>query len=143
MVRQLVISLKKILQDDDGAGEETLVRVVRLLLQSIERHAIEGDPDDLGTFRIVIQRLTNLLEGGLTASELLVQAGSAAQTLEDYNRRTARYLKRPAGEWQAVVTMLGPRPWPACRESAKRRPSVCGKSRDGCARRTEWMKSTK
>ncbi len=100
-----MISLKKILQDDDAA-EETLLRVVRLLLQGIQQHAIEGDPDDLGGFRTSIQRLTTALEGGLTVSELLVQAGSALQTLEDYNRRTARYLKRPAGEWQAVVTML-------------------------------------
>lgn len=100
-----MISLKKILQDDD-ASEETLLRVVRLLLQGIEKHAIEGDPDDLSGLRTSFQRLTNLLEGDLTASELLVQAGSALQVLEDYNRRTARYLKRPAGEWQAVVTML-------------------------------------
>jgi GGDEF domain-containing protein len=100
-----VISLKKILQDD-GATEETLLRVVRLLLQGIQEHAIQGDPDDLGGFRMTIQRLTTALEGGLTVSELLVQAGSALQTLEDYNRRTTRYLKRPVGEWQAVVTML-------------------------------------
>jgi diguanylate cyclase (GGDEF)-like protein len=100
-----VISLKKILQDDDAA-EETLLRVVRLLLQGIQQHAIEGDPDDLGGLRMDIQRLTAALEGSLTASELLVQAGSVLQTLEDYNLRTARYLKRPAGEWQAVVTML-------------------------------------
>lgn len=100
-----MISLKKIVQDDD-ASEKTLLRIVRLLLEGIERHAIEGDPDDLGAFRTSIQRLTNLLESDLTVSELFVQAGSAVQTLEDYNRRTARYLKRPAGEWQAVVTML-------------------------------------
>ena len=100
-----MISLKKILQDDDAA-EETLLRVVRLLLQGIQQHAIEGDPDDLGVFRMSFQRLTAALEGALTASELLVQAGSALQTLEDYNRRTTRYLRRPAGEWQAVVTML-------------------------------------
>jgi GGDEF domain-containing protein len=100
-----VISLKKILQGDD-AGVETLLRVVRLLLEGIERYAIEGDPDDLGGFRTSIQRLTSSLDGDLAVSELLVQAGSALQTLEDYNRRTARYLKRPAGEWQAVVTML-------------------------------------
>jgi len=100
-----LISLKKILQDD-GATEDTLLRVVRLLLQGIQDYAIEGEPDDMGEFRMNLQRLTTALEGGLAATELLVQAGSALQTLQDYNRRTARYLKRPAGEWQAVVTML-------------------------------------
>lgn len=100
-----MISVKKILQDDDATGE-TLLRVVRLLLQGIQQHAIEGDPDDLGGLRTSIQNLTTSLDGDLTVSELLVQAGSSLQTLEDYNRRTARYLKRPAGEWQAVVTML-------------------------------------
>jgi diguanylate cyclase (GGDEF)-like protein len=100
-----VISLKKILPDGDGS-EETLLRVLRLLLQGVERHAIEGDPDDLGTFRIGMQRFANSLEGDPAAAEMLAQAGSVLNVLEDYNRRTARYLKRPAGEWQAVVTML-------------------------------------
>jgi GGDEF domain-containing protein len=100
-----VISLKKIPQDD-GATEETLLRIVRLLLQGIEQHAIEGDPEDVHGFRTGIQRVTNSLEGDLTVSELLVQAGSVLRTLEDYNRRTARFLKRPAGEWQAAVIML-------------------------------------
>ena len=100
-----MISLKKILQDDGTAGE-TLLRVIRLLLQGMQDHAIEGDADDLGGFRMNIQRLIAALEGGLTESELLVQAGSALQALQDYNRRTARFLKRPMGEWQAVVTML-------------------------------------
>lgn len=100
-----MISLKKILQDG-GAAEETLLRIVRLLLQGIQQHAIEGDPQDANGFRAGVQGLTDSLEGDLTVSELLVQAGSVLQTLEDYNRRTARYLKRPAGEWQAAVIML-------------------------------------
>jgi GGDEF domain-containing protein len=100
-----VISLKNILQDDN-ASEPALLPIVRLLLQGIERHPIEGQPDDLAAFRASIQGFANSLDGGLAASELLLQAGSAMQALEDYNQRTARYLKRPAGEWQAVVTML-------------------------------------
>lgn len=100
-----MISLKKILQDDGTAGE-TLLRVIRLLLQGMQDHAIEGDADDLAGFRMYIQRLIAALENGLAESEFLVQAGSALQTLEDYNRRTARYLKRPVGEWQAIATML-------------------------------------
>jgi diguanylate cyclase (GGDEF)-like protein len=100
-----VISPKKIPQDD-GAAEETLLRIVRLLLQGMEQHAIEGDPGDLHGFRTGIRRLTDSLEGDVTVSELLVQAGSVLPTLQDYNRRTTRYLKRPAGEWQAAVIML-------------------------------------
>jgi GGDEF domain-containing protein len=100
-----LISLKKILHDD-GATEATLLRVVRLLLQGIQEHAIVGDADDLGGLRMNIQRLSAALETGMAAAELLVQSGSVLQTFEDYNRRTDRYLKRPAGEWQAVVTML-------------------------------------
>jgi len=100
-----VISPKKIPQDDGAAGE-TLLRIVRLLLQGMEQHAIEGDPGDLQGFRTGIRRLTDSLEGDVTVSELLVQAGSVLPTLQDYNRRTTRYLKRPAGEWQAAVIML-------------------------------------
>ena len=100
-----MISLKKVLQDD-GAGEETLLRLVRLLLEGIERHAVEGDPDDLGGLRTSIQQLKNSLKGDLAVPDFPVQAGSVLQALDEYNRRTVRYLKRPAGEWQAVVTML-------------------------------------
>jgi len=100
-----VIPQKRIPQDD-GASEQTLTRIVQLLLEGIERHAIEGDPDDLTPLRASIQRLTNSLDGSLAASELLAQTASALRALEDYNRRTVRYLRRPAGEWQAVVTML-------------------------------------
>ena len=100
-----MISLKKIPQDD-GAAEETLLRIVRLLLQGIEQHAIEGDPEDVHGFRTGIQRLTDSLEGDLAVSELLVQAGSLLPMLQDYNRRTTRFLKRAAGEWQAAVIML-------------------------------------
>jgi GGDEF domain-containing protein len=100
-----VISLKKMIEDD-GADVETLLRVVRLLLQGIQQHAIQGDPDDLGGLRTSIQEVTNALEGDLTAADLLVQAGSILHTLEDYNRRTALYLRRSSGEWQAAVTML-------------------------------------
>ena len=53
-----MISLKKILQDDD-ATEETLLRIVRLLLQGIQQHAIEGDAEDVNGFRTSLQRLTN------------------------------------------------------------------------------------
>jgi diguanylate cyclase (GGDEF)-like protein len=99
-----VTSLKKTVEDD--ASEESLLRIVHLLLQGMEQHAIEGDPEDTAAFRAGMQKLSNSLEGELTISELLVQSGSALQILEDYNRRAARYLKRSAGEWQAVVTML-------------------------------------
>ncbi|HUB78323.1 MAG TPA: diguanylate cyclase [Bryobacteraceae bacterium] len=100
-----MISLKNSLPDD-GAAVETLLRVVRLLLTGIEQHAIEGDPDDRDGFRTSIAEVTGRLDGDCNASELLVHIGSTLHMLEDYNRRTARFLRRPAGEWQAAVTML-------------------------------------
>jgi diguanylate cyclase (GGDEF)-like protein len=99
-----VISLKKIL--DGGADEQTLLRVIHLLLQGLIQHAIEGDAEDVVAFRASIQKLTDSLTSDIPASELLVHAGAALHTLEDYNRRTARYLRRPHGEWQAIVAML-------------------------------------
>jgi len=66
------------------------------------------DPDDLAAFRTSIQELANSLDDDLPAAGLLVHANSALQTLEDYNRRTARYLKRPAGgQAVAVVGIVG------------------------------------
>ncbi len=99
-----MISLKKIPPND--ATEESFLRVVRLLLEGIGQRAIEGEPEDTEAFHADIQKLTSSLECNPAIPELLIQAGSALHTLEDYNRRTTRYLKRSAGEWQAVVTML-------------------------------------
>ena len=69
-----MISLKKILQDG-GASEQTLSRVLQLLLQGLVQHAIEGDPEDLAAFRASIQKVMDSLDRDPDGSQLLVEAG--------------------------------------------------------------------
>jgi len=87
-------------------GESDVRRVVRLLLQGIALHAVEGDPLDYQKFR---QDMRVLLEGAAaspSAAELLVTTGATLKTLEDYNQRTTRHLRMQGAELQHIVTML-------------------------------------
>jgi GGDEF domain-containing protein len=100
-----VISLKKLLQDDD-ARARTLLQIVQLLLEGIGQHAIQGYPDDLAPFRASLQRMTLSLLQDEAGPQLLEEAASVLHSLEAYNRRATRYLNRPAGEWKALAATL-------------------------------------
>jgi diguanylate cyclase (GGDEF)-like protein len=101
---KLVISLKKFLADNET--EASLMRMVKLLLQGIALHSMEGDPVDRARFRDSIDRVERRLDEDIAPPELLVLSGSALQALEDYNRRTNRYLRQQSVEFQTMVKML-------------------------------------
>jgi diguanylate cyclase (GGDEF)-like protein len=99
-----VISLKKFLADNET--EASLVRMVKLLLQGIVLHSMEGDPADCARFRDRIAQVERRLDEEIPTPELVVLAGSALQALEDYNRRTNTYLRQRSLEFQTMVKML-------------------------------------
>jgi len=99
-----VISLKKFLANNET--EAALMRMVKLLLQGIVLHAIEGNPVDLARFRDNVGKVEHRMDEEVPAAELLVLAGAAIQALEDYNRRTNLYLRQQAVELQTMVKML-------------------------------------
>jgi diguanylate cyclase (GGDEF)-like protein len=100
----VVISLKKFLASSET--EASLMRMVKLLLQGIALHAMEGNPEDYSRFRDNIARVELRLDEEISTQELPVLAGSAIQAIEDYNRRTSTYLQLQRMEFQTMVKML-------------------------------------
>ena len=99
-----MISIRKLMAG--GQAEAPLRRVIQLLLQGIRLHAVKGNPEDREPFHESMNSVSRAVEEETDVNGLLVHAGTAIQTLQDYNRRTSAYLGGQNQELQAIVTML-------------------------------------
>lgn len=102
----MLITLKRYLWAADQELAESLLRMARLLLEAIRLHAVVGDQADYEKFQKDIAKLEDGLSDRLTPAEVLVVAGAAAKTLEDYNQRTNRFIRVQNAELQAMLSML-------------------------------------
>src|SRR5580698_1710343 len=100
-----VISLKKLLNTDPEATG-SMLRVAQLLLQGIGTHAIRCDPQEYVRFREDMEKAAAALEECAGAPEIMMQAGGAIRSLENYSRRTAQNLRMRGSEMQGMVKML-------------------------------------
>jgi len=104
-----VISLKKFWSAEEPptlTSNQDPLRVIRLLLQGIALHAVEGDRLEYEKFRRDMQELLDAVEGNPSNSELLVSTGSVLKALESYNQNTSKYLRMQGAELQHVIAML-------------------------------------
>lgn len=105
-----MISLRKLWSAEPSPGtaegENTLLRVVRLLLQGIALHAVEGDRQDHEKFRNDMQAMIDGLEHDPSPAVFLMTTGSALKTLEDYNQRTTRFIRLQGSELHNMIAML-------------------------------------
>jgi GGDEF domain-containing protein len=101
-----MISLRKFLLATNESSGEDLLRVIRLLLQGIALHAVEGNRQDYENFRADMQKLLSGIEETPLPSELLVATGSALKALEAYNQHTTRYVRMQGAELQNMIGML-------------------------------------
>ncbi|MBZ5619126.1 MAG: diguanylate cyclase [Acidobacteriia bacterium] len=99
-----MISIKKFLASNEA--EESLMHMVKLLLQGMAEHSVEGDPEEYTRFRGSIDQVMRQLDEEISTAELLVLSGSALKSFEDYNQRTNTYLRLQSTEFQAMVKML-------------------------------------
>ncbi len=100
-----MISLRRFLQAD-SKDEQTLLRIVQLLLQGIGLHAVEGEPTEYRRFRDAMQAICESFEDSGSTDDMLSKVGSALRALEAYNRSTSDYLREQNTELQAMVKML-------------------------------------
>jgi GGDEF domain-containing protein len=100
-----VISIKRYMRAD-GKADDTLPRLVRLLIEGVERNCVEGAPDELARFQVSTQPVLAAIESAAPPDELLGHAARAMDALKQYNRHAAEYLRRPAAELQAKVKLL-------------------------------------
>lgn len=108
--REAVISIRKFLGGPGEQGPEQepvdLTRVVRLLIQGIALHAVEGDPQDYQLFRRQMQKQLEAVEANPPPADLLLGVGAVVQALEAYNSRTTRHLRLQGLELYHMITML-------------------------------------
>jgi GGDEF domain-containing protein len=102
----MFISIKRFLESRSEDLPAALLRMVQLLLQGIETHAVKGDAADHQKFIEDMQKIREGLGGQPAASEVLVLAGSVVKSMEEYNNRTARFIHAQCAELQAMVGML-------------------------------------
>jgi GGDEF domain-containing protein len=100
-----VISIKKFLSSDNEA-ERALLHALRLLVQGIGQHAVDGDAAESLRFRESMQKVYDALSEEIAPSELLVLAGSVLNGLEDHNRRTSIHFRLQTAELQNMLKML-------------------------------------
>ena len=93
-----MISLRKFWSAEPPSEPGDLLRIVRLMVQGIALHAVEGDPQDYQIFRRDLQEQMEAIEAGPSEAELLLRTGSVLKTLEDYNERTTRHLRMQGAE---------------------------------------------
>lgn len=102
----MFISLRKYLENRPEQVTGALLRMVRLLLEAIEVHAIRSDSADYEKFREDVASVRESLATTLAPSEILVLAGKTVKSLEEYNRRTGKVGEQQCAELQAMIAML-------------------------------------
>lgn len=102
-----MISLKSYLFRETGEEAESAYRrMIGLFLQGIALHAVEGDRVDYERFRADLEKSERSLTPEVPISEVFLIVGGALRALEDYNRRTGRFVRRQSMELQNIVSML-------------------------------------
>jgi len=102
----MFISLKKYLDSRPEQVAAALLRMVRLLLQGLDLHAVKGDAADCEKYRADIRHIGDSLGERPAASEVLVAAGTIVKAMEEYNSRTSRFIRVQCAELQTMVGML-------------------------------------
>jgi GGDEF domain-containing protein len=99
-----VLSLKSFLNASES--EVALRKVVSLLVEKIGSTAVKADGDEHADFSIEMNDLRDRLGGEASSENLLIMAGSAVQTMENYNLRISTLIRKQAAELQAVIAMV-------------------------------------
>lgn len=102
--RARVLSLKSFLNASES--EVALRRVVSLLIEKIGSAAVKGDGDEHADFSLEMNDLRDRLAAEVASENLLIMAGSAVQTMENYNLRMSMLIRKQAAELQSVIAMV-------------------------------------
>lgn len=100
-----MISIKKFL-NGPSSSEDTLRRVMTLLVQAIELHTVEGDAEDYRRFRSSLQIALQGFGPESTADQLLVMAGAVTTAVREYSERTSRFIRTQVTEYHRIVHLL-------------------------------------
>jgi GGDEF domain-containing protein len=99
-----VLSLKSFLNASES--ELVLRKVVSLLVEKIGSSAAKADEGDYADFSVEMNDVRDRLAAEGSSENLLIMAGSAVQTMENYNLRISSLIRKQAAELQSVIAMV-------------------------------------
>jgi GGDEF domain-containing protein len=79
------------------------VRFLRILLQGLATHVVQGDDDDLLAYREETQRLAEQVTEQASAEDVLLAVSGAVRSLEEYTRRTKKFAAAQNIELKAAL----------------------------------------
>ncbi len=102
-----MISFKPYLQGD-RKNEKALIQVAELLIDGIEKHAVESASGESARLGESMRQVLSAIESGTSCppEELVGHTTRAMDALQQYNQNAVEYLRRPIAELQAKVKIL-------------------------------------
>lgn len=102
----MFISLKKHLDGPSSDLTAALLQLCQLLLRSMRLHVIRGEESEVHRFQSSVLALESRVGGTPSAAEILLVAGEASRTFEDYCHHTNRFLRVQSAELATMMSML-------------------------------------
>jgi diguanylate cyclase (GGDEF)-like protein len=101
-----LISLGTFLRPHGCDEDASYVRALSLLLQGIELHTLEHNPEDYECFQAELSGVQRGLFPKISIPWMFVLVGRAIKALEEYSRRTAGRLRAQFTELQSITSTL-------------------------------------
>lgn len=102
----MFLSLKKHL---DGSSQDltaALLQLCHVLLRSMRLHVVRGEQSEVSRFQASVLRLEERVGMTPAPSDILLVAGEASRTFEEYCHQTNRYLQVHNSELTTMISML-------------------------------------
>jgi GGDEF domain-containing protein len=100
-----LVSFKSFLKPGKPVAPD-FVRFLCMLLQGLSIHVIEGDSEDLAAFREETAPLADQLSENSSTDDILMATTVALRSLEEYNRRTKKFISAQSLELKTALTTM-------------------------------------
>lgn len=102
----MFLSLKKHIEGSPPELTSALLQLSQVLLRAIRLHVVRGEALEVKRFQSGILDLEGRLGASPEPSQILLLAGEAVKTFENYCHQTNRYLQVQSGELASMMGML-------------------------------------
>ncbi|MBI2685652.1 MAG: diguanylate cyclase [Acidobacteria bacterium] len=102
----MFLSIKKHMDESSPELTAALLQLSQLLLRSMRLHVVRGEEAEVLRFQSSILALEQHIGSSPDPADVLVIAGEAARTFEDYYHQTNRFLHLQSNELAAMIGML-------------------------------------
>jgi GGDEF domain-containing protein len=102
----MFLSLKRHIDGSSPELTSALLQLCQLLLRSMRLHVVRGEASEVARFQSAVLAMEQRVGTAPEPSEVLLVAGEAAKTFEDYCHHTNRFLQVQSTELTTMIGML-------------------------------------